>query len=273
MSFDRGRYLDRIGLDSVSMDSEGLMRLHEAQQTAIPFENIDPLLGRTPELGIEAIWRKLVDEKRGGYCFELNGLLQAALSDFGFEVGRRGARVRNGALHGGARVHLAFVVTIGRRRHLADAGFGGPGFRLPLSLETYEEQVQGHETFRIRDDESTGETVVEKKTHDGWFALYSFDDADYSDSDIETANFVCANWPKAPFPHHLMMNIRTPSGRVSLFNRDVTLSQDGTERRWTVQTAAELTSLLADLLKVEPAPADLHAVARRLGLEGPAPVD
>lgn len=101
MPFDLAAYLARLGLAAPAATAAGLAGLQQAQLRAIAFENLDPLLGRLPDLAPDALMRKLVAGRRGGYCFELNGLFGAAL-----------ARVRNGAPEGGARTHLAWIVTI-----------------------------------------------------------------------------------------------------------------------------------------------------------------
>ncbi|MGB8624313.1 MAG: arylamine N-acetyltransferase, partial [Paracoccaceae bacterium] len=92
--FDRSAYLARIGLTNVPATAAGLAALQAAQLAAVPFENIDPLMGIEPALAPEAIWDKIVAGRRGGYCFELNSLLGAALSEFGFPARRVMARVR-----------------------------------------------------------------------------------------------------------------------------------------------------------------------------------
>ena len=86
MDFDRDAYLRRVGLDStVSNTEESLEALHRAQTFAIPFENLDIHLGRGVSLAQETLFDKLVNHRRGGYCFELNSLFGMALDAFGFE--------------------------------------------------------------------------------------------------------------------------------------------------------------------------------------------
>jgi len=94
MTFDLQGYLRRIHLDGAPQSLKGLFALQRAQLLNIPFENIDPLLGRIPELARDHVFRKLVQQKRGGYCFELNGLLGQVLQALGFVARPVLARVR-----------------------------------------------------------------------------------------------------------------------------------------------------------------------------------
>lgn len=242
MSFDPDAYLDRLAIVRPPATAEGLAALQQAQLRAIAFENLDPLTGRLPDLAPAALWRKLVENRRGGYCYELNGLFGTALAAFGFAVRPVLARVRMGAAEGGARSHLAWVVTVGGREWLADSGFGGPGPRRPLALDTAV-QDDGRDRFRIRADGD--ERVVEKAGRDGWFGLYGFDGCLPRPIDIEAANVVSARWERAPFGSNLMLSRQLADGRVSCRNRDGRTDRAGGGEHWTLGSAAELHRRLA----------------------------
>src|SRR5690606_30606600 len=106
----------RLDLNRPESTATGLAALIAAQQKSIAFENIDPLRGQLPDLSTEALWSKLVAGGRGGYCFELNGLLGDAMTALGFDFKPVLARVRMGSEEVGPRTHLAMVVTIGGER-------------------------------------------------------------------------------------------------------------------------------------------------------------
>lgn len=218
MTFDPARYLDRIGHHAAPPSPEALRRLQAAQLAAIPFENTEPFLGVLPDLGEQALWRKLVVEGRGGYCLELNGFFGMALKALGYEAEPVLGRVRMGAPVGGMRAHLAHIVRFGDARFLADVGFGGPAPEAPKQIGVSSPQTDRLGTFRLRDDPATGETVLERETQDGWFALYGFDGVPVTDADRLAANFFCAAFPGSPFPNHLMLNRVTPGGRISMFD-------------------------------------------------------
>lgn len=137
-------YLRRIGLDApVAVNLQGLEQLMTAHLSAIPFENIDVFLGRQSARGIAAIHEKLAARRRGGWCYEQNGLLGWALEQMGFEVIRVAARVNK--VEGEPGGHLALLVPIDGREHLVDVGFGGSQ-AAPVLLEPYEGR---HEPFAI----------------------------------------------------------------------------------------------------------------------------
>ena len=223
MSFGLNAYVIHINQTPLPVSPEGLAALQLAQLRAIPFENTEPLLGRMPDLDAAAIWRKLVLQGRGGYCLEVNMLLGQALTALGYRHRSLLCRVRMGAPAVGPRGHLAYLVTIGGREWLADAGFGGPAPEAPLLLGRDASVEQECGTFRVRWDEATEEEVLERETPESWFSLCGFDRAAVLPADILAANVVCATWDKSPFPHHLMMNRLMPEGRASLFNRSLNL--------------------------------------------------
>jgi N-hydroxyarylamine O-acetyltransferase len=135
-------YLRRIRFDgSVRSDLATLRAIHRAHQYAIPFENLDVLLRRPVVLDVEANYDKIVCQRRGGWCYELNGVMGWALKEIGFEVMRMSAgvmRVRAGdAVLGN---HLCLLVCLDQR-YLVDVGFGGSLVEpLPLSASEREDR-------------------------------------------------------------------------------------------------------------------------------------
>ncbi len=142
---DFDAYLERIGLSASERPT--LHDVHRAHATSIPFENLDPHRGIPVSLAEEDLVRKLVRERRGGYCFEQNLLLASALEHIGLEVEPMLARVRAGAPPGTVRPrsHLVLRVTDGDGRvwH-ADVGFGSG----TLLVDVHEPAV----ALRVRPD-------------------------------------------------------------------------------------------------------------------------
>lgn len=127
-------YLDRIGYSApVRADRQTLFGLHRAHLLAIPYENLDIHLGRTLTLDVDAIFDKIVTRRRGGWCYEMNGLFAWALREIGFDVsllaGTVGRRSSGASAEGN---HLLMSVTLDQP-YLADVGFGN-GFLDPLPL-------------------------------------------------------------------------------------------------------------------------------------------
>ncbi|PTW58798.1 N-hydroxyarylamine O-acetyltransferase [Breoghania corrubedonensis] len=266
MTFDLDAYLARIRIDAPSATSRGLARLQEAHLSAIPFESLDPLMGRVPALEPEALQRKLVAGRRGGYCFEQNGLMALALDALGFQFERVLARVRNGGERGGVRSHLAHVVHVEGRDWLVDVGFGGGGARRPVPLERYRLDYQSDEVYRIATDPATGETVLQRLAEDGWYSLYGFERGDIPPIDIEAANHLCATWDKAPFSGNLMLHRLTPWGRIGVFNAKVTEVRDGVKSVRELRDAGNLDRLLRSDFGLALADEEIDAIAGKLRL-------
>jgi len=266
MTFSLTHYLGRIGLDRIDANVDGLDALVKAQMASIVFENLEPLLGVVPDLSPATVWRKLVSDRRGGYCLELNTLLGSALDAAGFAKRPFLGRVRMGAPAGGPRSHYAWIVAIDGSEFLVDSGFGGPGAHgiVPLAAVGSEHRIGGR-LFRLRADAATGELVLERREDSGWFSLYGFDPFPVTAADVEAANFVCARWDKSPFPSHLMLSLHRDRGRAAMFDRSLTLeTAAGVEKR-TLASADEFAAVLDGVfgLRIERREAD--AVWSRIG--------
>ena len=229
MCFDLPAYLTRIGLNDCAPTLEGLRAVQMAQLIAIPFESVQPFLGQVPDVSPEGLWTKLVDERKGGFCFEVNTLFGAALKAIGFESRPVFCRVRMGAAQGGARSHLAHIVTIGGVNWLADAGFGGQTQPEPVRLGISEPQHLRDHAFRTFLDTDTGETVLERHGSEGWLSLYGFDGTAPTAADIEAATFLCATWPKMPFRHSLKFLRLTGTGSVAFLDGRIRRMEAGRE--------------------------------------------
>lgn len=263
MPFDLPAYLRRVGLETSSPDLAGLKALQAAQISAIPFENVLPFLGKVPELDADSLWRKLVAERCGGYCFELNSLLGAALDTLGFPARKVLARVRQGAAEGGARSHLAFVVTLDGAEWLVDAGFGGQAPAEPVRISDDPQPIRD-QSYRIRYEEPSGEHVLERLTDEGSFPLYGFDRVDVRPADIEGANFLCAASPKMPFARSLKFYRLTDKGFFSFLDGRARLVVGGEAREWQIEDADELTRFLRRDLGLGYDDEVIRALARRL---------
>src|ERR1044071_2708210 len=145
-------YLTRIQyLKPVRPDAQTLQGLHLAHMQNVAFENLDIGLKRPILLTEEALWDKIAVQKRGGFCYELNGLFAWLLKEIGFNVSYLNARVFNRAGELGIDFdHLALLVRASNEttHWLGDVGFGD-SFNLPLRFEESDEQVQGLRSYRL----------------------------------------------------------------------------------------------------------------------------
>ena len=212
-SFALDAYLDRIG----ARPDAGLAGVHRAHVTAIPFENLDPHRGVPVSLALGDLQRKLVDERRGGYCFEHNLLLAAGLRALGAEVEPMLARVRLGRPRDapGPRTHLVLRVRAGGAVWLADAGFGNGTLLEPIPFGPGAEYEQEGWRFRVVRDGV--EHVLQTADGARWSDVYGFVPEPVPAIDIETSNWFTCTHPRSPFVAGLIIAVNRSDGtRVAL---------------------------------------------------------
>jgi N-hydroxyarylamine O-acetyltransferase len=217
MSFDPALYIHRVGLsDTITIDEAGLEEIHRAQLYSIPFENFDIHLGKPINLDEKSLCKKLLQRNRGGYCFELNGLLQIALTHFGFQSRSLLARVHvSGEMTG--RNHQLLLVTVAGRDWICDVGFGTNSLRAPIPFELNQSREQDGFIFRLRADETYG-YMLQSKMGGAWQNLYSFDFSPVFPVDIELGNFFTSTSPQSFFVSNRVAALGKPDGRTALIN-------------------------------------------------------
>jgi N-hydroxyarylamine O-acetyltransferase len=261
---DLDAYLARVGLSrrpglSGRPGPNGppaLAEVHRAHVTAIPFENLDPRRGAPVSLEPEDLERKLVTERRGGYCFEQNLLLKSALEALGADVAMYLARVRMGGVPGTPRprTHLVLGVTHEDARWHADVGFGNGTLLEPIPFGPGGEYEQSGWRFRVVEDGP--ELVLQSTAHtDAWIDLYGFVPEPVPLIDVVTSNWYTCTHPRSPFVTGLIVSAqRADGGRTSLSDWSGELS------------LTEQTPSGATVTTVEPDEAP-QLVADRFGLE------
>ena len=204
---DLDAYLERIGLEG----RPSIAQLHRAHLTSIPFENLDPHQGLPVSLEVEDLERKLVTERRGGYCFEQNLLLKAALEALGAEVDMFLARMRLGAKPGMVRPRSHLVLRVhenGASWH-ADVGFGPRHPRAdpiragPRAGAVWLELSRRRGRLRARAPEASG---------DEWADVYSFLPQPVPLIDVETSNWWTSTHPRSLFVTGLIVGVRGEDG-------------------------------------------------------------
>jgi N-hydroxyarylamine O-acetyltransferase len=240
---DLDAYLRRIGHSGpLEPSAEVLSALHEAHVGAIPFENLDVLLGRPIALELEALQAKMVAGGRGGYCFEHNTLFRGALERLGFRVTSLAARVRVGATDIRPRTHMLLLVDLAAGQVLADVGFGGEGPVHPLPLATDRQVGEGGFGHRLRRED--GWWVLQGNDTGDWIDLYAFTLEPHYPVDFEMANHFTSTYPNSPFRRNLTAQLSRPRGRVILRNRDLVLRSGGSARSETIRDPEHLLEAL-----------------------------
>jgi N-hydroxyarylamine O-acetyltransferase len=227
---------------------ETLDALHVAHLSAIPFENLDPLLGRRVRLDLESLEAKLVRSRRGGYCFEHNTLFAAVLRSLGYAVSSFEARVRPlGSARVLPRTHMVLAVRVGGRGLLADVGFGGDGPLRPVPLDG-EVSAQGSESYRVVPEGAVRALQISRGG--AWQDLYAFAPQETLPIDFEVANHFTSTWPESPFVTTLTAQLSLPDERRILRDRTLTLRQGGVESARQV-AEEELLPLLSDRFGID----------------------
>jgi N-hydroxyarylamine O-acetyltransferase len=225
MSLNLERYFERIAFSAPRTASlETLRALHLAHVSSIPFEDLDVLLGRPISLDLGDIQAKLVEQRRGGYCFEQNALFAAALEALGFRVARYQARVRLGSTKVRPQSHSLLGVILDGVTWIADVGFGGDAFVLPMRLDERGVVTQGGWSFRIAlEGERT--YVVQTLKESGWYDLYAFTTTEVPAIDYEVANHYMSTSSRSPFVRALVVQRSGKDGRWVLHNRRLTFER------------------------------------------------
>ncbi|THA57177.1 arylamine N-acetyltransferase [Streptomyces sp. A1136] len=229
---DLDAYLARIGIGrggtrggeerELRPDLATLYAVHRAHIAAIPFESLDVTLGRPVALDVKSLQDKLVHRRRGGYCYEQNSLLAAALQRIGFEVSGRGARNRSRGDTLLPVTHAVLVVTVAGEPWLCDAGFGHPGPFEPVPLARPGVEVrQGDSTYAVHREE--GDVLVLRRSCEGIRQdLYAFTPQPYHPVDYVVLNHYSSSHPRSAFLGKVIVQRPGEDVRVALLGRELT---------------------------------------------------
>ncbi|MGE2717162.1 arylamine N-acetyltransferase family protein [Mycolicibacterium litorale] len=248
-------YLARIGYAGGTEPAlETLRALVAAHNRSIPFENLDPLLGLpVADLSAAALTDKLVHRRRGGYCYEHNGLMGHVLEEMGFGVDRLAARVvwmrEDDTLP--AQTHQLLAVTVPGTpgRFLVDVGFGGQTPSAPIRLDTDAEQTTRHEPYRIRDHRDG--RLLESLVRGEWRPLYVFTERPQPLIDLEVGSWYVSTHPESPFVTGLTAALVTDDARWNLRGRHLAVHRADGSERIRFDTAAQVLDALTERFGID----------------------
>jgi arylamine N-acetyltransferase len=251
MTLDLNGYFDRINYRGVAEPNlDVLQDLVTAHTQTIPFENLDPMMGvPVDDLSPEALTDKLVHRRRGGYCYEQNGLMGYVLGQIGFRVRRLAGRViwmlpPHAPLPAQTHTVLAVRFPGSQGAYLVDVGFGGQTPTSPLRLETGSVQQTTHEPYRL-EDRGDG-LVLQALIRGEWVPLYEFSTRTQPDIDRKVGSWFVSTHPSSHFVTSLMAAGVTEDGRLNLAGRNLTIHRaDASEKVW-LDDAAAVVDLLSD---------------------------
>lgn len=242
---NKNAYLNRIGIEANDLPSnlETLKLLQKKHLINIPFENLD-IHWKTPIfLDMEKFSDKIIGKKRGGFCYELNGLFNELLKSLGFQTEIISARVSNGKDFGAEYDHLAILVKIDGEEYLTDVGFGDFSAE-PLKFVLNTEQTDANGVFLIRKRSDEYFEVV-KKHGSEWQSEYIFKDSARDLSEFaEMCNFHQTS-SESHFTRGKLCSLMTQNGRKTLTDKKFIKTENGEKEETEIVSEDEFNEILA----------------------------
>jgi N-hydroxyarylamine O-acetyltransferase len=245
-------YLARLGYTGARTPSLDVLRaLHERHLLRVPFENLDIHWKRPIVVDEAAFLRKVVEERRGGFCYELNGAFGALLRALGFEVANLSARVpkSTGEGLGPPFDHMALLVTLDDgSRWLADVGFGDSFFS-PLSLDTREEQTDRNGVYRFEQDGEDWRYLSQRDA--GWSLEYLFSLEPHALHEFAPMCDFQQYSAESGFTKKRVCTLATETGRITLADSKLIVTTGRSKEEVPVSTA-EWSRVLEETFGIRP---------------------
>jgi len=243
---DTNAYLERINYHgSLTPSAETLRELQLAHLSAVPFENLSIHAKQPIVLADEALFAKIVRRRRGGFCYECNGLFAALLRALGFEVAMLSAEVANAdGVFGPAFDHLTLMVSL-EQRWLVDVGFGD-SFLVPVRLDEPGEQLEGSRAYQIVADGSLF-TLMQRIDDGEWKAQYRFTLEPHKYDDFAEMCTYHQTSPESHFTRGRICSLATAEGRITLSDmRFITTSTNNEKHERNVTNEEEYATILRE---------------------------
>ncbi|MDR7008523.1 arylamine N-acetyltransferase family protein [Paraburkholderia strydomiana] len=261
-TLDLDNYFERIGYTGPRAPTlEVLKAIHRLHPRAIPFENLNPLTRRAVKLDLESVERKLVDDRRGGYCFEQNALLANVLVELGFQVTPLIGRVLWGREPDAVppRTHMVLRIDVDNEAWIADVGFGSVTLTSPVRLTPGLAQRTDLGIFRLADASHDALYLEVQARDQTWSRVYRFDLHPVEWIDYETSNWYTSTSPEAIFANDLIVCRVLDDTRLALLNDQLNeRAADGSiVREQRLASADELAACLHDRFGLKTGDIDL----------------
>jgi N-hydroxyarylamine O-acetyltransferase len=242
-------YLDRIAYTgSLAPTADVLRNLHRAHMFSVPFENLDIVLGQQIVCDEDAFVRKIVERRRGGFCYELNGAFAALLRAIGFQVTLLSARApRENGDDSPEFDHLTLRIDLDEL-WLADVGFGD-SFVEPLWLLSGTEQSQGGRTYRVVDCGNS--LCMERAEREGlWKRQYSLTLTPRSLDDFAAMCHYHQTSPESPFARKSVCSMAAPDGRITVADRRLIFTRNGIREERLLESDEQWSAALKEHFEI-----------------------
>lgn len=239
------KYLRRIGIKDkkIAINLENLKFLQRQHLLNVPFENLDIHWKRPIILNEESFYQKIVEQKRGGFCYELNGLFAKLLNEIGLQSKLISARVaKNEGEFGAEKDHMAILTYIEGEKYLVDVGFGSfIAEPLELILDVEQQDATGTYLIKRRADDYFS---VAKKDGEKWKDVFIFKSENYDLKDFsEMCNFHQTS-PESHFTRNRVCSLMTAKGRKNLTDKKFIETSNGEKIEKTVESEKEFNFIL-----------------------------
>ena len=243
MGKDISLYLERLNIRNTEDYSpfELIKKIHYNHSLIIPFENLDIISGKYPSLIYNDLFDKIVIQKRGGYCYELNGLLYHILQSLNYKVSLLSSRILFGATKIYFRGHQFIKLEYNNELYILDVGYrNGLLMIIPFILNT--EFVQESEIFKfLYIDEAY---FLQKMVLNKWENLYSFTSDPYLPEDFEPHHFYNAHSSSSIFTNTRIVSLKTIYGSYSLIDNEIIEIKNGEKIRTKISSKHEYQDIL-----------------------------
>jgi N-hydroxyarylamine O-acetyltransferase len=225
---DIKQYLKRINFtDSLAISDVTLQALHEHHVQNVPFENIDIHYKKLFDLELDNIYKKVILNKRGGFCYELNAIFNTLLCDIGYKSSIIAARIFDDLGHLGPQFdHMCIVVDTGKK-YLVDVGYGDL-FTKPLEI-IEEIQSDGRNLFKIESIDDQSYLLSMCSDHINFYKKYMFNLSAVKISDFDNICFDKQTNPSSYFVRNTLCTRATSNGRLTIFNNKL-IEKKGADR-------------------------------------------
>lgn len=242
---NKEKYLRRIGIDQpeIKPNLENLKLLQKRHLLHIPFENLDIHYKRPILLDEQLFYRKIIEENRGGFCYELNGLFFGLLREIGFQSKIISARVSDGKGGFGEEYdHLAILTEIGGAEYLVDVGFGSFTAE-PLKFVLDVEQKDAAGIFLIRKFDDSYFEVVKKEGAE-WKSEYIFKDLERDLSEFSGMCDFHQTSPESHFTRGKVCSLMSAGGRKTLTDKKFIKTENGQKNESNINSEEEFNRIL-----------------------------
>ena len=250
--FDLEAYFERINYTgSTNPTEDTLKEVHICHTLYVPFENLDVFYGKPPLLDENSLFNKIVKNRRGGYCFEMNGIFSIALKNMGFKVTNLLARVTIDGINFTSKTHQVLLVETENKKWLADVGFGNDGIITPLLLFEDTDQKQFAHVYRIIKEPRFDGYLLQKKADDAYNSMYAFTLDECYPEDFVMSNHYTATFPASFFTMMRMCTMPTKEGRITLTDTHFKVIENGTGSENEIKNEEDFTGYLKQYFKLD----------------------